>query len=499
MTRSFLRFKKDIFNLLPILFAASSALNAQVKVASVYSDHMVVQRGRPVHVWGWANAAEEGIVTFRGAQRHFAADSLGRWSVYLPAGTAGGPFDLVVHGSSRIEFRDVLVGDVWLASGQSNMQFAMSDHLFNGAAEIAAANFSRIRLMTVSDKFAGYPLEDADVSGWSTCTPETARNFSAVAYFFAREISSKEKIPIGIIHSSWGGTTAEAWTSLEALTSNPSLMPVFAARADMMDKLDSTQRQQHAEQRINQDRTASGQSPLAVPWRPNPNTWNPAALYNAMIAPLTPFPIRGVIWYQGESNTDLLRAPIYEEIFRTMIADWRKQWREEEMPFLYVQLANFANTDHWPEVREAQRKTLELRDTGMAVTVDIGEADNIHPADKQDVGHRLALWALDIAYGDSVEDSGPLFAYAWPDAREMVVEFTHAEGLHIKGPTLTGFEVAGEDRHFFPAAGRIEGDKLRVQSSEVSAPRYLRYGWANDPQCNLFNAAGLPASPFSSE
>ena len=491
--------KQAVLSVFSIIFAASCSLSAQVKVASIFSDHMVVQRNQPVHVWGWAEPLEQGTVTFRGAQTHFVSDSLGRWTVYLPGGSAGGPFDLVVQGTNRIEVRDVLVGDVWLASGQSNMQFEMSNRLTDGPAEIAAANFPRIRLMTVHDKFADHPLEDADVSGWSTCTPETIRNFSAIAYFFAREISAKEQIPIGIINSSWGGTPAEAWTSLDALASNPSLMPVFAARADMMDQLNSTERKQQSERRINEERNASGEAPLAVPWRPDPNTWNPAALYNAMIAPLTPFPIRGVIWYQGESNTDVLRAPIYQELFRTMIDDWRKQWKLEEMPFLYVQLANFANTDQWPAVREAQRKILELRNTGMVVTVDIGETDNIHPADKQDVGHRLALWARDIVYGESVEDSGPLFTYAWPEASEMVVAFTHAEGLRVNGPNLTGFEVAGEDRRFFQATGRVDGEKVSVQSSEVSAPRYVRYGWANDPKCNLFNSAGLPASPFSSE
>jgi sialate O-acetylesterase len=499
MKRTIKKSRHDVLSVLSIILAASCSLNAQVKVASIFSDHMVIQRNQPVHIWGWAEHSEQGTVTFRGAQRHFVSDSLGRWTVYLPGGSAGGPFDLVIQATNRVEIRDVLVGDVWLASGQSNMQFEMSNRLTNGTAEIAAANVPRIRLMTVDDKFADHPVEDADVSGWSICTPETVRNFSAIAYFFARDISAKEQIPIGIIDSSWGGTPAEAWTSLDALASNPSLMPVFAARANMMDNLNSTERQQQSERRTNQQRNASGQAPLAVPWRPDPNTWNPSSLFNAMIAPLTPFPIQGVIWYQGESNTDGLRAPTYRELFWTMIADWRKQWNQEEMPFLYVQLANFANTDDWPEVREAQRKTLHLRDTGMVVTVDIGETDNIHPADKQDVGHRLALWARDIVYGDSVEDSGPLFTYASPEATGMVVAFTHAEGLHVNGANLTGFEVAGKDKRFFPATGRVDGEKVSVQSSEVSAPRYVRYGWANDPKCNLFNSAGLPASPFSSE
>ena len=482
-----------------IVLAVSSPVSGQVKVASIFSDHMVIQRDQPVHVWGWANPADQGTVTFRGLQRHFIADPLGRWSVYLAAGVAGGPFELSVDGMNRSDFRDVLVGDVWLASGQSNMQFEMSDRLADGAGEIAAAIFPEVRLMTVTDRFADHPLENAEISGWSTCTPETVRNFSAVAYFFAKEINSKEKMPVGIIDSSWGGTPAEAWTSLDGLTSDPSMMPVFAARADMMDKLNTTERQQHSEQRANQERAAAGQQALAVPWRPDPNTWNPAALYNAMIAPLTPFPLRGVIWYQGESNTDPLRAPMYEALFRTMIADWREKWNQEQMPFLYVQLANFTSTDHWAEVREAQRKTLELRDTGMAVTIDIGGANNIHPANKQDVGHRLALWALNLVYGKSIEDSGPLFSSASPQAGEMVVGLTHAEGLRAMGSNLQGFEVAGEDRRFVSALGRVDGANVIVQSSQVTEPRYVRYCWASNPSCSLFNASGLPASPFSSQ
>lgn len=481
-----------------VLFGSVLVAQAEVRLSSVFSDHMVLQRGQPVHLWGWANAGEHGTVMFRGQRSSLTADALGRWSVYLPGGDAGGPFELTIQAANRIDLKDILVGDIWVASGQSNMQFKMTDQLANGPAEIAAANYSTIRLLTVKNKFADHPMEDVDANGWSVCTPEFVRDFSAVAYFFGRDLSQSQKIPIGLIDSSWGGTPAEAWTSLDALTAGPSLMPVFTARADMMTKLSSTMRQQQAEQRINRDRSASGKAPLDIPWRPNPDTWAPAALFNAMISPLTQLPIRGVIWYQGESNTDTLRAPMYESLFRAMITDWRSHWGQEEMPFLYVQIANFANSDHWPEVREAQRKTLELRNTGMVVTIDIGEGNKIHPADKQDVGRRLALWARKLVYGDPIEDSGPLFQSAVPEGQDMVVSFTHADGLQFKG-SAAGFEVAAEDGHFVSTTARIEDGKVHVQSSHVLQPRYVRYGWANDPTCNLFNQTGLPASPFSSQ
>ena len=482
-----------------IVLASSGSARADVRLVNLFTDHMVVQRNEPVHVWGFADAGEQGRVEFRGNQASFVADKLGRWSVYLPAGSAGGPFTLTVQSSNRVELNDVLVGDLWLASGQSNMQFAMKDRLANGAKEIAAANYPDIRLLTVKQTFADHPLEDAEVSGWAACTPATARDFSAVAYFFGRELSQTEKVPIGIIHSSWGGTPAEAWTSLDALSHDPALMPVFAARAQMMDKLDTIERQQKATQQTNKDLAAQGKKPLDVPWLPNPDTWAPAALFNAMIAPLTPLPIRGVIWYQGESNTDPLRAPMYERVFRAMITDWRARWGQQEMPFLYVQLANFTNSDDWPAVREAQRKTTVLRGTGMAVAIDIGESKNIHPADKQDVGHRLALLARNQVYGEDIEDSGPLFRAAAPEGNEIVVSFTHAAKLTAKGAALTGFEVAGEDGRFFAATARIERGTVRVGSSMVPHPLVVRYGWSNDPHCNLYNQAGLPASPFTSQ
>ena len=320
-----------------------------------------------------------------------------------------------------------------------------------------------------------------------------------MAYFFSRKLNQDLKVPLGIIHASWCGTPAEAWTSLDALSRDAALIPVFAARASMMDELNTTMRQQQSEARTKDARTRQGKPALDVPWRPNPDTWAPAALYNAMIAPLTPLPIRGIIWYQGESNTGSTRFAMYERVFRALITDWRQKWGDEALPFLYVQLANFENSDNWPAVREAQRKTLDLRDTGMAITIDIGKAKNIHPLDNQDVGLRLALLARKLVYGEDLEASGPLFRSAAPIDGAMVVSFTHADGLSAAGGELGGFEVAAEDGIFVPAVATILGNTVHARSMAVPDPRYVRFAWSNNPHASLFNGAQLPASPFSSE
>lgn len=490
---------------LAIIAAVPGTSGAEVAVPSVLADHMVIQRDKPVHLWGTADAGEPVTVEFRGNRATTKTDTLGRWSVYLPPGQAGGPFTLTIQGKNTINWTDVLVGDLWVASGQSNMEFPMmksgawANGVQNSRQELAAASYPKMRLFKVEDKYADYPMADVAATGWQACTPQSVASFSAVAYFFARDVMKKENVPVGVIESDWGGTPAEAWTSLSALSADASLMPVFAARASMMRDEATTLLEQKAQKSAADAAKAQGQQPVPAPWRPDPNSWAPGALFNAMIAPLVPLPIRGVIWYQGESNTDAARAPVYGRVFRTMIQDWRRQWGEGDFPFLFVQIANFSSPDDWPAVREAQLETLLLANTGMAVTIDIGNSTNIHPTDKQDVGHRLALWARAISYGEHVEDSGPLFRQAVPEAGAMRVWFNHSSsGLAVKGGELTGFEVAGTDGKFVPAQARVEGQSVVATSAAVGEPRYVRYGWAADPKCNLFNRDGLPASPFTS-
>ncbi|MBZ5594135.1 MAG: sialate O-acetylesterase [Acidobacteriia bacterium] len=496
-------------NLIPRLctlaiFAVLGA-RADVTLPAVLADHMMIQRGFPVHVWGKAAEGESVSVTFRGNTRSTTADSIGLWSVYLPPGEAGGPFELNIKGNNRITLKDVLVGDVWVASGQSNMEFQVKEGI-NAQAEIAGADHPRIRLFHVKNKAGHYPFADIAAEPWTSCTPESVSGFSAVAYFFGRHLHEKLGVPIGLIETSWGGTPAEAWTSLRALSADASLMPVFASWAKMND--DAVTHQLQREKELNAWRRAAdrakteGKEPPDFPWEPNmENSWMPSGLYNAMIAPLTRLPIKGAIWYQGESNASSERASLYAHLFETMIQDWRHSWGQGDFPFLFVQLANF-KTDpdaRWPELRDAQRQTLALANTGMAVTIDIGNRDDIHPKNKQDVGLRLALAARAIAYGEKIEYSGPLFRQATPEGHAMRIWFDHTDaGLTAKGGALTGFEIAGADHKFVPARATIDGATVVVSSAEIAAPASVRYAWSADPHGNLYNADGLPASPFRS-
>ena len=491
-------------NVLPMMLVMTSllpvSLRADVTLPKVLASHMVVQRGLPVHVWGWAAAGESVAVSFRGESDGTTADELGRWSVYLRPGAAGGPFELTVKGSNSVTLTDVLVGDVWVAGGQSNMEFEMRKAA-TAAVDLPKAANERIRLMIVSRKAADYPLADAEVTaGWSDSTPETAKEFSAVGWYFAREITQAENVPVGVIDSTWGGTVADAWTSLTALGADASLMPVFLARGHMTEREATGLMEEKLHEQARAEAKTAGKPEPQFPWHPQLNTWAPAMLWNGMIAPLTPFPIRGVIWYQGESNSALERAPLYERVFEAMITDWRRQWGIGDFPFLYVQLANFKSTpkEDWATIREAQLETLKLRNTGMAVTVDIGNPDDVHPTDKVTVGHRLALAAAAVAYGRKAEYSGPLFRQVTADGAQLRVWFDHAEGLTAKGE-LSGFEVAGADGKFAPADAVVDGETVVLTSPAVAQPVAARYGWENSPQCHLYNGAGLPGSPFTSQ
>jgi sialate O-acetylesterase len=493
---------------------SGATLTAQVTLPKILSSHMVVERDQPVHVWGNAAPGESVSVSFRGETRAAVAGQAGRWSVYLKPGEAGGPFQMVVKGvpagpatggdaaaaENTITLDDVLVGDVWVASGQSNMEFAMRQAATADQDLPHAAN-ARIRLMIVDKKTSEYPLDDVDTKGWETSTPETARNFSAVGWYFAREIEAREHVPVGVIDSTWGGTVAEAWTREAALGSDAALAPVFAQWGKMTEAESDAVLRDKAEERIREEAKAQGNAEPQFPWHPQLLSWGPGMLWNGMIAPLTPFPIRGVIWYQGESNSKLVRAPLYGRVFRTMIEDWRREWGAGDFPFLYVQISNFRSNaeEDWAALREQQRRTLELSNTAMAVTIDIGNPDNVHPTDKVDVGVRLALAARALSYGEDISYSGPMFRQATPEGSAIRVWFDHhAKGLVAKDGALTAFEVAGLDGKFVAATATIDGNTVVATSPTVAEPVYVRYGWANSPECNLFNGAGLPASPFTS-
>jgi len=466
---------------------------------------MVLQRDIPIHIWGWSGPGEKVTVEFHGISREVAGDGLGNWGVFLGPEAAGGPYQLTVSGSNRIVLDDILVGDVWFASGQSNMEMPLSGWpgapLKDSATEVAHAGQPQIRLLHIPHKAADFPLFNSDTS-WAVCSPETAANFSAVAYLFGRELNAREHVPIGLIDATWGGTVAEAWVSLQGISADAGLMPVFATRAQMMQTQGEIAAILAQERREDLAAKQAGQPAPHHIWHPDPASWAPAALFNGMVAPETPYAIKGVIWYQGESNSRLAWAPLYGKIFPALIADWRAQWHEGMFPFLFVQISSFTSdaTEAWAAIREAQRRSLAVANTAMAVTIDIGDPDNVHPADKQTLGARLALAARALAYGESVEYSGPLFRQATAENGGIRIRFDHAaHGLIARGGALQGFEIAAADRRFVSAAARIDGETVVATSANLAEPKYVRYGWANAPVVNLYNSEGLPASPFTSE
>lgn len=490
----------------------SGRAGAEVKLPALFSAHMVVQRDMPVPVWGWADPGEEVSVALAGQTQKTRADAQGRWSVRLAALEPGGPHVLAVQGTNRLEIGDVLVGEVWLCSGQSNMAMTVSA-CQNKDAEIAAAEFPQIRMFTVARRPATEPQRDCEGT-WAVCSPQTVGSFSATAYFFGRRLHQELKVPIGLIHSSWGGTPIQAWTSRKAQQAVAELAPLVAAYEKAVVSYDPAAAQKRYEKQLAAWKAAAAKAKAQgtkfaqrrpqPPVPPQQSPRSPGVLYDGMIAPLVPYALRGAIWYQGEANAG--NAKLYGLQLRTMIAEWRAAWGQGDFPFLFVQLPNFmapqqapSETGGWPLIREQMLKTLEVPNTGMAVTIDIGEADDIHPKNKQDVGSRLAQWALAKTYGRSIPPSGPLYKAMRRQGNRIVLEFDHAEGLSGRGGQLKGFAIAGADRRFVWAEARIEGDTVVVSSPQVAEPMAVRYGWANNPECTLINRAGLPASPFRTD
>lgn len=479
---------------------AAPRCDAEVSLPAVWADHAVVQRDQPVRVWGKAAPGEKVSVSFRQVGASATADELGSWQVDLPPGDAGGPFTMEIQGTNRIVLTDLLVGDVWFASGQSNMEFSTKG-VIHAEEELTKATRPRIRLFQVRKNSSDYPLEDVTAKTWVSCTPESVADFSAVAYFFARNVQDDQKVPIGLIEADWGGTPAETWTSLSALSADAALMPAWATWAGMTDKQAAGLIRWESERKQREAALAEGKPEPKFDWHPELRSFLPGGAFNGMVAPLTRFPIRGVIWYQGESNAGKERAFYYRRLFETLIEDWRLRWNEGDIPFLFVQLANFKTPPDgkWPELRDAQRRTLELANTAMAVTIDIGNADDIHPRNKQEVGRRLALAARAVSYREPIEYSGPLYRTSMREGSSMRVYFDHAAGLEVEGAELEGFELSGADGKFTLAQARVEGSSVVVSSDAVPKPVAVRYGWSSYPACNLYNKEKLPASPFTSE
>ncbi len=494
-----------------LLLASAGAAVADVRLPAVISDNMVLQRGAKVSIWGWAEPGEQVTVgvSWHTMQWGLTADQQGKWRFEMTPPKAGGPYEMTIRGKNTITIKNILVGEVWVGSGQSNMQMAVR-HSANAEQEIAAANYPNIRLFSVQRTVADQPQSDC-VGNWQSCSPETVGDFSAVAYFFGRELHKELNVPVGLIHTSWGGTPAEAWTSRAVLDAEPDVKPILQRYDDAVAKYPQAKKEHEEKvaewEKAVQEAKAEGKNPPPRPGAPfgpdHPHA--PAGLYNAMIAPLIPYGIAGAIWYQGESNAG--RAYQYRKLFPAMITNWRHDWGRGDFPFLFVQLANFMATkpepgdSEWAELREAQLLTLALPNTGMAVIIDIGEANDIHPKNKQDVGKRLAFWALAKTYGSKLVYSGPLYKSMQVEGNRVTLHFDHVGGGLVAGggEPLKGFAIAGADRKFVWADAKIDGDTVVVSSDQVAEPAAVRYAWADNPVCNLFNKDKLPASPFRTD
>lgn len=628
-----------------------------IELHPLFSNNMVLQQKQEIPIWGTAEPGGEVIVEFHGNEKKDMVDEDGKWQVNLPAVSAGGPYQLIIHGEQTQVVENVLVGEVWICSGQSNMEMAVSaswGKINNDKEEVTNANYPDIRLFVVDKKMAETPQENLESDGWKECSPESIPEFSAVAYFFGRHLQSELNVPIGLIETAWGGTLVEAWTSgktlkqfpeftdlVESLTIDTSTdeektaaikkrlnewpdkieqilgdkgtfdhgfqspdyntdnwktmklpttweqtgleydgvvwfsksvdIPKTWKGQDLMLSLGKindyditwfngekiglgTDVSELREYKIPSSLVKIGENKIVVevldignnggiygpakkmklsgnddtlslvgnwkykidpikidvhklPVKPTVNSGanRPTVLYNAMINPIIPFGIKGAIWYQGESNAE--RAYQYRTLFKSFINDWRNAWNIGDFPFLFVQLANFKDVkdqpgdDSWAELREAQTMALELPNTGMAVAIDIGDAKDIHPKNKQDVGKRLALNALAKVYKRDIPYSGPMYKSMKVNGNKINLQFNNSNGgLKIKGDNeLKGFAIAGEDKKFVWAKAEIRGDEIIVWNTNIKKPVAVRYAWASNPICNLYNGAGLPASPFRTD
>ena len=621
---------------------------ANVKPARIFSSNMVLQQGQENPIWGWADQGEKITISFAGKTISTKADKSGKWSAKLPSLGYGGPYEMTIRGKNVVQFGNILIGEVWICSGQSNMEWRV-DNTNNAKAEIEAANIPQIRLFTVSKKISQSPVADLDKGEWQICSPETVPSFSSVGYFFGRNIRQQLQVPVGLIHTSWGGTVAETWSSAETIENDPdfkdklkelagfdmagyrerkmssirALLKEFpekdqglvngvAVYADpalndadwtsisgaknweesgfiaidgiawyrqtieltadqaknateiclgtiddnditWINGIEAGATNQYNEIRLykipvntlkagkntiavrvidtggggglyggNDDKylqIAENRFQLTDNWKfkltevqvgsmdMGPNDY-PTLLFNGMLNPVIPYGIKGAIWYQGESNAD--RAKQYQRVFPEMITDWRNHWKQGNFPFLFVSLANFMAPDKqpvesaWAELREAQTKTLALPHTGMALAIDLGVADDIHPRNKQDVGKRLALAAMKTAYGKDLVHSGPMYQSVKFEGNKAVITFSEVgSGLvaRDKYGYVNCFAMAGADRKFVWAKAKISGkNTVVVYADEVNNPTAVRFAWGNNPDdLNLYNAEGLPANPFRTD
>lgn len=462
--------KRTIYAILLVLalfFSISTLAFANVTLPAIFGDHMVLQQNAAVTIWGWAKPLEEVSVAGSWGDKvlKIKTNNKGTWQVKLQTPTAGGPYAIEIQGYNKLIINDVLIGEVWLCSGQSNMEWTPKAGIDNAAPEIAKANQPTIRFFTVSNRSAETPQLDLE-GHWEVCTPESMTNFSAIGYFFGKQVQENLNVPMGLINSSWGGTPAEAWMNANVLVQNKMLAEAATKLPD-------------------------------VPWGPEES----GSIYNAMLAPLTSYRISGALWYQGEANT--INGSTYDLLLTAMIQSWRKEWGYE-FPFYYVQIApyKYGRPQEGAVVRDAQRRALaSIPNAGMVVVSDIGDIKDIHPKNKVDVGIRLANLALNKTYAKrGLPASGPLYRNMNIEKDKIRITFDYADnGFLIKGKELTHFEIAGEDQQYVNATAKIEGNTILVQAKNVKNPVAVRFAWDNTAEPNLFNKEGLPASCFRTD
>ena len=489
--------------------AAVGNIYADVKVPNIFGSHMVLQQGQANPVWGWADPGEQ-VTVMIGDQTHSTkAGDDGRWQVKLASLPVGGPHELSVKGKNELKFADVLVGEVWVCSGQSNMQWSVAQSDDADLEKLTAKN-SMIRLVTVPQVGTQEP-QDNFVGAWAVCSSDNVGDFSAVGYFFGRQLQETLGVPIGLIDNAWGGSACEAWVSRDRLAADDRYKPLLdrwtatEASYDHEEEMAGYQ----AKRKVWEEGGKQGNAPSA-PRNPLTGQHRPANLYNGVLKPIIGYGIRGAIWYQGETNAG--RAYQYRHLFPLMIQEWRDDWGQGDFPFYWVQLADFMDESDqpqdsaWAELREAQTMTMTtLPNTGEAVITDLGEAHDIHPKNKQGVGKRLARWALARDYGIDITYKSPQYKSMEKQGNKIVVTFDIGETgsgsldtFDVRDPI--GFSIAGEDKAFVWAKARIVGrDKVEVWNDAVGEPASVRYAWANNPICNLQNAAGLPATPFRTD
>jgi len=439
----------------------------KLKLPAIFGNHMVLQRKKPIRIWGWSKPSAKIEAEINNISTSITAEKNGTWLLQLPPMKAGGPYTLKISDEKqKLTFKDVMIGEVWICSGQSNMEWPLKGSkncpVENSKLEIKNANYPNIRLIKIPKKAQLYPQDNIEKTRWKACAPKTATPFSATAYFFGKKLYTELNVPIGLILSAWGGTPCQSWCSEKVIENFPKYKSWLTYQRTKIKLL---------------------------------NNWTPTSLYNGMIQPLVPMSISGFIWYQGEANRK--DAKEYLKLFPSMITDWRNRFKQGDLPFFYCQIApfNYKEKDAGVQLRDAQRKTLnKLQNLGMVVLADKTTINIIHPPYKKDAGERLAFWALNKVYNKDIPYSGPIFKSYTIENDTIIVNFDYADGLN---GSLKDFEIAGKDKKFYPATAKIDKKTVRVKSSKVPKPLFVRYAWSNTATGGLFNKAALPASSFT--